>query len=95
MARAAAISAIRSKAAGAQVMEIREMNPGFNGIHPEPIAKHLKPLMELTPARSSPGAGNDGDGDRIGAVGPTGRFIDPRTASHDAGAALLWSRSAA
>ena len=34
--------------AGAEVHEIRgEMNPGFNGIHPEPIAKHLKPLMEL------------------------------------------------
>ena len=28
--------------AGAEVTEIRgEMNPGFGGIHPEPIAKHL------------------------------------------------------
>ncbi len=67
------------EAAGAQVMEIRgEMNPGFNGIHPEPIAKHLKPLMELTPAEGHHlGLATDGDADRIGAVGPTGRFIDP------------------
>jgi phosphomannomutase len=57
------------EAAGCVVTEIRgEMNPGFNGIHPEPIAKHLGPLIELTP---------DGDADRIGAVGPSGRFIDP------------------
>jgi alpha-D-glucose phosphate-specific phosphoglucomutase len=66
-------------AAGARVVEIRgEMNPGFNGIHPEPIARHLKPLMELTPEGGHQlGLATDGDADRIGAVGPTGRFIDP------------------
>jgi phosphomannomutase len=53
------------------------MNPGFNGIHPEPIAKHLGPLMELTPQGYDLGLATDGDADRIGAVGPTGRFIDP------------------
>ncbi len=65
--------------AGAQVTEIRgEMNPGFNGIHPEPIAKHLKPLMDLMSAGGFHlGLATDGDADRIGAVGPTGRFIDP------------------
>lgn len=65
--------------AGADVMEIRgEMNPGFNGIHPEPIAKHLKPLMDLVPTEHFDlGLATDGDADRIGAVGPTGRFIDP------------------
>lgn len=65
--------------AGCEVTEIRgEMNPGFNGIHPEPIAKHLAPLMELTPAGGFDlGLATDGDADRIGAVGPTGRFIDP------------------
>ena len=65
--------------AGADVMEIRgEMNPGFNGIHPEPIAQHLKPLMDLVPAKHFDlGLATDGDADRIGAVGPTGRFIDP------------------
>ena len=31
--------------AGCRVTELRgEMNPGFNGIHPEPIARHLQPL---------------------------------------------------
>jgi len=65
--------------AGADVVEIRgEMNPGFNGIHPEPIAKHLKPLMDLMAAGGFHlGLATDGDADRIGAVGPTGRFIDP------------------
>ena len=65
--------------ADAQVVEIRgEMNPGFNGIHPEPIAKHLRPLMELIGAgQYDLGLATDGDADRIGAVGPSGRFIDP------------------
>jgi alpha-D-glucose phosphate-specific phosphoglucomutase len=64
--------------AGCEVNEIRgEMNPGFNGIHPEPIAKHLGPLTELTPNGYDLGLATDGDADRIGAVGPTGRFIDP------------------
>ena len=67
------------EAAGCTVTEIRgEMNPGFNGIHPEPIAKHLAPLMELMAEGSYDlGLATDGDADRIGAVGPTGRFIDP------------------
>jgi alpha-D-glucose phosphate-specific phosphoglucomutase len=67
--------------AGCEVTEIRgEMNPGFNGIHPEPIARHLAPLMELTPAgKFDLGLATDGDADRIGAVGPTGRFIAPHS----------------
>ncbi|OIO90006.1 MAG: phosphoglucosamine mutase [Anaerolineae bacterium CG2_30_64_16] len=65
--------------AGAHVVEIRgEMNPGFNGIHPEPIARHLGPLIELMQSGGFDlGLATDGDADRIGAVGPTGRFIDP------------------
>jgi alpha-D-glucose phosphate-specific phosphoglucomutase len=65
--------------AGAEVTEIRgEMNPGFNGIHPEPIAKHLRPLIELVQTGGYHlGLATDGDADRIGAVGSTGRFIDP------------------
>lgn len=65
--------------AGADVVEIRgEMNPGFNGIHPEPIARYLRPLMELVPEGGfTLGLATDGDADRIGAVGPSGRFIDP------------------
>ena len=65
--------------AGAEVVEIRgEMNPGFNGIHPEPIAKHLKPLVDrVLEGRYDLGLAMDGDADRSGVVGPTGKFIDP------------------
>ena len=65
--------------AGCQVVEIRnEMNPGFNGIHPEPIARHLEPLIvEMMSGRHRIGLATDGDADRIGAVDPTGRFVDP------------------
>jgi alpha-D-glucose phosphate-specific phosphoglucomutase len=65
--------------AGVDVSEIRgEMNPGFNGIHPEPIEKHLRPLIEsVVQGKADLGLATDGDADRIGAVGPSGRFIDP------------------
>ncbi|MCB0075231.1 MAG: phosphoglucomutase/phosphomannomutase family protein, partial [Caldilineaceae bacterium] len=65
--------------AGCRVTELRgEMNPGFNGIHPEPIARHLQPLLlEVTSGRFHLGLATDGDADRIGAVDPSGRFIDP------------------
>jgi alpha-D-glucose phosphate-specific phosphoglucomutase len=65
--------------AGCHVTELRaEMNPGFNGIHPEPIARHLQPLIDLMrQGEHALGLATDGDADRIGAVDPTGRFIDP------------------
>jgi alpha-D-glucose phosphate-specific phosphoglucomutase len=65
--------------AGCRVAELRsEMNPGFNGIHPEPIARHLGPLIdEMLTGEHWIGLATDGDADRIGAVDPTGRFIDP------------------
>jgi alpha-D-glucose phosphate-specific phosphoglucomutase len=65
--------------AGAEVLEIRgEMNPGFNGIHPEPIAKHLKPLADkVLEGKYDLGLALDGDADRTGVIGPSGRFIDP------------------
>lgn len=65
--------------AGCTVTELRsEMNPGFNGIHPEPIERHLKPLLlEISTGRYQIGLATDGDADRIGAVDPSGRFIDP------------------
>ena len=65
--------------AGCSVTELRhEMNPGFNGIHPEPIARHLQPLIDLMlEGEHQIGLATDGDADRIGAVDPTGRFIDP------------------
>ncbi len=64
---------------GCDIAEIRgEMNPGFGGIHPEPIAKNLGALASAV----SSGMGNfgvvtDGDADRIGAMDERGAFIDP------------------
>jgi alpha-D-glucose phosphate-specific phosphoglucomutase len=55
-----------------------EMNPGFGGIHPEPIAKHLGMLMSTMQAGHwDVGLATDGDADRIGAVDARGNFVDP------------------
>jgi len=55
-----------------------EMNPGFGGIHPEPIAKHLGLLMsEIQAGHWDIGLATDGDADRIGAVDARGKFVDP------------------
>lgn len=62
-----------------RVQNIRgEMNPGFGGIHPEPIARHLGLLISTI--QSGPwdvGLATDGDADRIGAVDGRGQFVDP------------------
>lgn len=64
---------------GCEIYEIRsEMNPGFGGVHPEPIAKNLGALSSAV----SSGLGNfgivtDGDADRIGAMDERGNFVDP------------------
>jgi alpha-D-glucose phosphate-specific phosphoglucomutase len=62
-----------------KVQNIRdEMNPGFGGIHPEPIAHHLGLLMSTIQAGHwDIGLATDGDADRIGAVDANGRFVDP------------------
>ncbi len=64
---------------GWQAVQIRgEMNPGFGGIHPEPILPHLNALVEAVQA--SPGAfglATDGDADRTGAVDEDGCFVSP------------------
>ncbi len=55
-----------------------EMNPGFGGIHPEPIGKHLGLLMsEIQSGHWDIGLATDGDADRIGAVDSNGAFVDP------------------
>jgi alpha-D-glucose phosphate-specific phosphoglucomutase len=55
-----------------------EMNPGFGGIHPEPITKHLGLLMSTIQAGHwGVGLATDGDADRIGAVDARGNFVDP------------------
>ncbi len=66
--------------AGVDVTEIHgELNPGFGGLHPEPIARYLGQLMREVPAgRFDLGLATDGDADRIGAVASDGRFVDPQ-----------------
>jgi len=67
------------KDTGWQVTQIRgEMNPGFGGIHPEPIMPHLEALRRAVVDGVFPlGIATDGDADRTGAMDSTGRFIDP------------------
>ena len=62
-----------------KVNEIRgEMNPGFGGIHPEPIARYLNALVAaMQAAQADVGLATDGDADRIGAMDCLGNFVDP------------------
>ena len=54
------------------------MNPGFGGVHPEPIAKHLGPLSgAISIGKGSIGLATDGDADRIGAMDERCNFVDP------------------
>ncbi|HOT92734.1 MAG TPA: phosphoglucomutase/phosphomannomutase family protein [Anaerolineae bacterium] len=59
--------------------EIRcEMNPGFGGIHPEPLAHFLQALMAaIQTYHADVGLATDGDADRIGAMDARGNFVDP------------------
>lgn len=62
-----------------EVHEIRcELNPGFGGVHPEPIAKHLGALAgALSTGLGTFGVATDGDADRTGAMDERGNFVDP------------------
>ncbi len=62
-----------------RVREIRgEMNPGFGGIHPEPIGHYLSALAAAIQAHHADvGLATDGDGDRLGAMDGLGNFVDP------------------
>lgn len=64
---------------GCEIAEIRgEMNPGFGGVHPEPIAKYLGPLASaISSGMGNFGVVTDGDADRIGAMDERGSFVDP------------------
>ena len=64
---------------GCEVSEIRgEMNPGFGGVHPEPIARYLGSLAgAISMGMGSFGLATDGDADRIGAMDERGNFVDP------------------
>jgi len=62
-----------------RVVEIRgEMNPGFGGIHPEPVGHYLNALAAAIQAHHADiGLATDGDGDRLGAMDDLGNFVDP------------------
>jgi phosphomannomutase len=54
------------------------MNPGFGGVHPEPIAHYLGSLAgAISTGMGDLGLATDGDADRIGAMDGRGNFIDP------------------
>lgn len=64
---------------GCEVQEIRgEMNPGFGGVHPEPIGRYLGKLAgAISTGMGDLGLATDGDGDRIGAMDERCNFVDP------------------
>jgi alpha-D-glucose phosphate-specific phosphoglucomutase len=65
--------------AGCEVTELHSvMNPGFGGIHPEPIERNLGDLLAtMRSGNYDLGLATDGDADRIGAVDAKGNFVDP------------------
>ncbi len=64
---------------GCEVQEIRgEMNPGFGGVHPEPISRFLSALAgAISTGLGNFGLATDGDADRIGAMDERCNFVDP------------------
>lgn len=62
-----------------KVSEIRAvLNPGFGGIHPEPILRYLNDLVAAVQrVQADVGLATDGDADRIGAIDAQGNFVDP------------------
>lgn len=75
-----AIRAILSRSR-CKVHEVRgEMNPGFGGIHPEPIRKYLDMMAAtINNLHADVGIATDGDADRVGAMDGQGNFVDPHT----------------
>lgn len=64
---------------GAEVTEIHgEANPGFAGLHPEPIPPHIDTVRDLVRDQGLDAAFiTDGDADRIGAADRLGGFVNP------------------
>ena len=62
------------------VLEIRNtLNPGFGGVHPEPILRYLNELVATVQReRAQIGLAVDGDADRIGAIDARGQFVSPQ-----------------
>ncbi|MGH7640160.1 MAG: phosphoglucomutase/phosphomannomutase family protein [Candidatus Dormibacteria bacterium] len=54
-----------------------ERNPGFGGLHPEPIPPHTDPAVALVRQGGVDlGIVNDGDADRVGIIDERGEFVD-------------------
>jgi alpha-D-glucose phosphate-specific phosphoglucomutase len=64
---------------GMMVAEIHgDLNPGFGGLHPEPIGRNLQQLRQLVVEGGYDiGLATDGDADRIGAIDARGDFVSP------------------
>ncbi|MDO9556430.1 MAG: phosphoglucosamine mutase [Coriobacteriia bacterium] len=64
---------------GVEVTELHsELNPGFGGLHPEPIPPHIDEVRELVKREGLDAAFiTDGDADRIGAADRNGAFVNP------------------
>lgn len=64
---------------GVDVTEIHsELNPGFGGLHPEPIPPHIDEVRDLVRTHHLDAAFiTDGDADRIGAADTHGTFVNP------------------
>jgi phosphomannomutase len=53
-------------------------DPLFGGLHPEPIPPHLDGLVaEVRATGADVGVATDGDGDRLGVVTGSGRYLTP------------------
>lgn len=54
------------------------LNPGFGGIHPEPMLRYLNELVATVQRlQADVGLATDGDADRIGAIDALGNYVDP------------------
>jgi alpha-D-glucose phosphate-specific phosphoglucomutase len=54
-----------------------ERNPGFGGMHPEPIDRYMPEAMALMAERGHDMlVANDGDADRVGIIDETGRYVN-------------------
>jgi len=55
----------------------QERNPGFGGMHPEPIAQYMPEALErMRGGRFDFGIANDGDADRVGIIDEKGQFVN-------------------
>lgn len=55
----------------------QERNPGFGGMHPEPIAQYMPEALErMRKGKFDLGIANDGDADRVGIIDEKGQFVN-------------------